>query len=185
MRSVLLALFALGLSACAGCEGPVQYKPLTEYTCEVGNFKVLFPGEPRWSSQGAAFSQIQLAEAFNPDMEFAVGYGDFGIGTPASADRPKIYKAMKDHLMKHYSATLLYEFTCSVEGSIGIEFGLKLSGDKGPEKIAKLRAVIVGRTLYNYGVVGNRVTANSPEARKFFDSFKIINKPGTSGVAQK
>gem|GEM_PF-7045757 len=61
---------------------------------------------------------------------------------------------------------------------------MKLPGDKESEKIAKLRAVVAGRTLYHYGIVGNRVTANSPEARQFFDLFKIIDNP-TAGLAKK
>lgn len=182
MRSGVVTFVAFGLFACAGCQFQVQYKPLTEYTCADGNFKILMPGEPRWSSRLAGFSTFHLAEAFNPDLEFALGYGEFQNGTPTSADLPKIYKAMKEHVLAEYKGTLLYEFTCTTDGCPGLEFGMKLPGDKEREKIGKMRALTNGRMLYFYGVVGNRITANSPEARQYFDSFKLINKP-TGAVA--
>jgi hypothetical protein len=169
----LLPVIAISLLVCTGCE--VKYKPLAEYTCPEGNFKVLLPGEPRWTTKYATFLPIRIAEAFNPDMEFAVGYGEFITGPPKPADVPKTYAAMKNAVLAESKSTLLYEFACTVDGFPGQEFGCRLPGEK--ERISKMRSVIIGNKVYMYGVVGSRVTANSPEARQFFDSFKVINKP--------
>lgn len=64
MRTGLLAFGLVGLLACGGCRVPVQYKPLTMYTSTEGNFKVLFQGEPSWSTKSASFTLIHVAEAF-------------------------------------------------------------------------------------------------------------------------
>ncbi len=164
------AFFMICITGCA-----VEYRPMQPFTSKEGNFTCVFPGgEPSWRMRGWSFPPIHVAEGYNPGIEYAAGYGDAAFA-PRTSDLPKIYADMKDKVVADFKATLLSSGEVWVDGYKGIEFVLKLPA--GDDRLCKMRAALVGKRAFMYGVVAEKADLNCADAHRFFSSFKLIDKP--------
>ena len=157
----------------AGCTVP--YQPMEPFSSKEGNFRCVFPGgNPSWRIKPWSFPPIQVAEGYNPEIEYAAGYGDAPVA-PKGMDLAKIYSDMRDKVVADFKAKLLYTGEIWIDGYRGTEFVIQLPGENG--RLCKMRAMFAGKRAFMFGVVASKPNLNHPDVHKFFASFQILEKP--------
>ena len=103
------------------------------------------------------------------DRSFTVTYVDYGSVNEALTD--KAFDGGRDRMLSETKAKLISEKKIKLKDYPGREWCLLYE-----EKLAYVRSYIVGNRLYTMYTEGETDKTQSDETKKFFSSFKLIEK---------
>lgn len=153
---------------------PVQPQ-LQRYISEEGRYSVMFPNEPKLSSQNITSPtgepMIQrMAMAAGADSLFMVGYFDYGTGIIFSLDKAR------DGMIESVKGVLLDEQSISLGGAPGRAIRISGRTDDGLEFINRARFYDISPRVYLLQCMVQK-SQDSPAAaercEQFFDSFRV------------
>ena len=137
-----------------------------EFTSRDGNFRVLFPDNPRQQT-GAERNLHQFSAAADSES-YGLAYADYPPGT----DWGNAVNGERDSILNSLAGSLVDEKRTSVEGYPGkwIRFvGQNTSGE--------LAIYFVGHRLYVLHALAPKGTRRPQNFSEFLNSFRLLSKP--------
>lgn len=162
-------LAALLLAGCAQNPGQSAANGAPAYAPQGGGFTVQMPG-PAQEQTDPNGTHMFLSEVNG--KAFIVGYTDFGNHlkvTKANADM--LLDAARNGMVQNAHSKVISETKITFQGHPGRD--LKLMTKEG--YFMQLKMVLSDTRLYQVGVATPKDEANSPEIKKFIDSFRLTN----------
>jgi hypothetical protein len=165
---VLAALFLM-----AGCNKPpapalAGWKPFSPD----GKFTVLMPGvpveQPPVTNSEFEAKKFSIRTAMSHVSGLAIAYAD-QPNRPVQSDPNKIMDALREQAKVDLRGQLLSEKPITLQGYPGRE--LRLSIPDGYEALQRI--YLVDKRLYSLIVIAGSKGLDSPEAKKFLDSFQV------------
>jgi hypothetical protein len=147
-----------------------------EFTSKEGHFKVLMPGKPEHnnldsvSDFGKGILHMNSAQA-NGTM-YAGNYSDFPEGIKKVPIK-QVFDSSRDGAVGNLDGKLVSEKDIELNKHPGREILIAVAGGV---RLFRVRVYLVDRRLYQVVVFGPKEAANSKEADKFLDSFKLTEK---------
>lgn len=168
LSPILLAL----ICALWGCEKPA----VTEWKAFApagGGFSVLLPSEPQLETQKAKDGSEPKVYRLYPFLSnvrgMAVGYADQPKGAASQRDAQTVLDESRDVSVADLKGKLLSETPISLGRFAGRELKVVIPNNY----VVRLRIYLAGQRKFSLMIVATTKNFDSPEARKFFDSFQI------------
>jgi hypothetical protein len=186
-KSILIGLMLLYISAIAAAQehtasqsDPGRTKPQPQrYISDAGRYSVLFPEEPKLSTQNMTMATgdraVQyMAMSFNEGTLFMVGYFDYPAGVTFNLDKAR------DGMIESAKGTLLAEQAISLGGSPGKQVKFLGHTDDGTtDFINRVRFFDVTPRVFVLQCMVTKDADGAAAADKcesFFDSFKVTTR---------
>lgn len=170
--SLVLLVFAVGVAA-AHAEDKPEWK---EFASQEGRFKVLMPGTPKpekFDTESDFGKGVLYMNSVAVDKTmYAANYCDF----PAEIKKApikQVFDSSRDGAVANMQGKLAGEKDIKLGDHPGREIQIEVAGGK---QLFRARVYLVEQRLYQVVVMGSREAANSKEADKFLDSFKLAEK---------
>ncbi len=161
----LLPVFRPGIDAAAW----------RDYASPGGNFKAEMPGTPKYTRQvqqvGADRLQVHTHEVQVgwPETSFSVSYSDYPPHVIQRIPVEARLDGSRDGAVKGIEGKLRHEKRLSLNSFPGRELEIEVPG-KGT---VMMRLYAVHQRIFILGVGGPWVKADSPDVKRFFDSFQL------------
>ena len=158
---------------------PGRAKPQPQrYVSDAGRYSVLFPDEPKLSTQNMTMASgdqaIQyMAMSFGEGIVFMAGYFDYPATVTFNLDKAR------DGMIESGKGTLLAEQAISLGGFPGKEVKFRGQTDDGTDFINRSRFYNAAPRVYVLQCVTTKEQDGPPVAQKcetFFDSFKVTTR---------
>jgi hypothetical protein len=163
-----VAAFLCGLQA--------QTADWTKYDSPEGQYSILFPGEPKLSTQeatAATGAKLPQYMAISVDSKNETFYSVLYFDLPS--DMKFSFNDGRDGILNKVKGTLISEKAISIEDYSGRELKISAPND-GAEYIVRARFYLVGTRIYLLQLLLDK-SADGPIADdksvKFFDSFQL------------
>jgi hypothetical protein len=164
-----LAVLLLALAFAAHAAEPWQ-----EVRSKEGAFAALFPADPKISIEppdpSGGVTNVFLASL--DKMDFEVSYTDYGARAFAGRSLEAIYNLARDDLVKGQPVKLLADRKIMLDGLPGREVVFAEADGYTQD----YRFFVMQSRIYAIVAGGPAGTENSPEAKRFLESFKLIVK---------
>jgi hypothetical protein len=168
LRFALPAL--LLISGCNKAPGPALagWKPFSPD----GKFTVLMPGtpveQPPVTNSEFEAKKFSIRTAMSHVSGLAIAYAD-QPNRPVQTDPSKVLDALREQAKTDLRGQLLSEKAITLQGYPGRE--LRLAIPDGYEALQRI--YLVDKRLYSLIVIAGSKGLDSPEAKKFLDSFQV------------
>jgi hypothetical protein len=159
---------------------PARTKPQSQrYLSEAGRYSVLFPDEPKLSTQNISTPtgepMVQyMAMSFGGGTVYMVGYFDYPAGITFNLDKAR------DGMIESAKGTLIDQQSISLGGAPGKQVKFAGRTDDGIDFINRTRLYDITPRVFVIQCMVVR-TDDSPAAAEkcenFFDSFKVRSAP--------
>lgn len=174
MKSLSVALAAVLLVAAAPAEKRLKWKPISS---KDGRYKVLMPGTPK-PGEIAVDCELGTTVAHTNTVTvgetlYIVNHSDFGAGVKKLSPK-EVYDATRDRLVEKVNGKVFGETDVMLGDHPGRETRIELGTDDGYRMFFRYRIFFVGSRLYQFSVSGTKKEADSKNADKFLNSFKLI-----------
>jgi hypothetical protein len=147
--------------------GCAQNPAGSAYESRDGGFSVQMPGSVQEKTD-ANGTHMFIGQSANKDQAFIVSYTDFKNGKVTKANADQVLNNVRDGILQNGKNKLVSESKINVDGHPGRD--IKLTTKDG--YIMRDKVIITeGRMYQVLAVSANKEEANSPEVKKFFDSF--------------
>lgn len=154
--------------------GKMQIDPSLwkEYSSPEGRFTVMMPGTPTRSRKPIAGTQAETYSVIlrRPDIGFHIQH--FDVHGPFAGDFAQL--ARDDVRETFPKGRIVNERPVTIGSHSGREFQVEMA----PNITVVRRIYLVGGRMYYVTVSGSRLSFDSPEIRKFLDSFQIHGPGG-------
>lgn len=159
-----------------------------EFTSAEGQFSVALPGTPVDKPRKAATAVGQVdyhsyeLELPRQGMSFAIAYFDFPVPVVSQQQLNLAFESRRKQVLEAASGKVAREETITLNGHPGrdIEFTI-------PDKPGRgyVRMLFVKPRMYLLLLDGPRVGVDSPEAKRFFESFRVTGAAKESDVPRE
>jgi hypothetical protein len=177
-QNALIGFVALGCALAFGGYylktkiGPDAGNEFREFVSQEGKFKVKFPGSPSTQTKGGFLFTIKSFSVDSKDGSYGVAYVDLpnvGVGGATNT----ILDSACTGMLKAMGAKKKSEARISLDGKYP---GREIHADI-PDKVWEMYAsfYIVNQRAYLVGVAGKSFWLKNENARKFLNSFALIN----------
>ena|SRR5688572_2717082 len=166
----VITLLCCGFAAVA--QQPVEWPKLDSTE---GRFRVLMPSkaEPTASETPLGVT-IHTFSSSNKTGTFMISYADYPNAATSPEHEQTVLDKVRDGVLKGTQAALVSETKLTLNGYPGREMYARKIID-GREMILSWRLLLVGRRLYQMAVGTTKANSESPEIKKFFLSFELVN----------
>ena len=103
-----------------------------------------------------------------------LSYADYPNEASSVTQQEAVLDGVRGGVLKGLEAELMSETKVTLNGHPGREFRAKKLSE-GSEVVFSWRILLVGRRLYQMGVVTTKADAESADIQKFFTSFQLSN----------
>ncbi|HEY5883382.1 MAG TPA: hypothetical protein VIT88_01775 [Pyrinomonadaceae bacterium] len=163
---------------CAGFAAAQQPAAWPKLESTEGRFRVLMPtkAEPSVSEVDSATAKINLYSfsSANKVGSFMVSYADYPNAASSPAHEQTVLDGIRGGVLKGLGADMVSETKLTLNGYPGREMrATKII--EGTEIIFSWRLLLVGRRIYQMGVGTAKADSESPDIKKFFLSFELVN----------
>jgi hypothetical protein len=173
-QTALIGFVALGCAMAFGGYflknkiGPDAGNEFREFVSNEGRFRVKFPGSPTTQTKGGFLYSIKTFSVESKDGSYAVTYVDL----PSGASNANLDAACTG-MLKAMGAKKKSEARISLDGKYP---GREIHADI-PDRVWEMYAsfYIVNQRAYLVGVMGKSFWLKNDNARKFLNSFALIN----------
>lgn len=146
-----------------------------EFKSDAGKFSVEAPGEMKEASQDipSAAGTIKLTTytATAGNKAFIVSYNDYPAAVTSAAPQTLLDGAQSGAIAQ-VNGTLVNDKNINLSGNPGKEYVANVKTPQG-DAVAKARIYLVKTRLYQTLAIVPKNEADSPDAIKFLDSFKL------------
>ena len=167
-----LAILLAAVLCHFGCSKP----PVSEwkqFSPAGGGFSVLLPSDPTLEVQKAADGSEPKVYRLYPFLSnvrgMAVGFADQPKGAAGQRPATKILDESRDVSVVDLKGKLVSETPITLQGYPGRELTVSVPNNY----MVRMRIYVVGQRKYSLMIVALAKNIDSPEARKFFESFQI------------
>lgn len=176
-QNALIGFVALGCALAFGGYylktkiGPDAGNEFREFVSQEGKFKVKFPGSPSTQTRGGFLFTIKSYMVELKDGAYGVAYVD--LPNVAGGASNTMLDSARDGMLKAMGAKKKSEARISLDGKYP---GREIHADV-PDKVAEMYAsfYIVNQRAYMVMVIGKSFWLKNENARKFLNSFALIN----------
>jgi hypothetical protein len=175
MKKVSATVLVL-VSAALLCGLQAQTNDWIKYNSPEGRYSILFPGEPKLSTQegttkdGQKFPQYLAASPDSSEALCMVGYFDVAPGLTFSFDDGR------NGMVNAIKGILISEKAISIGGYTGRELKISATGEDGTDYIVRARFYQAGSRVYVVQLIVAK-SAEGPVADaksvKYFNSFQV------------
>jgi hypothetical protein len=183
---ILIAVSLLFLPAIASAQehtgaesDPARTKPQPQrYVSDAGRYSVLFPSEPKLSTQNITMATgdeaVQyMAMSFGGGALLMVGYFDYPAGITFNLDKAR------NGMVESAKGTLLDEQSISLDGAPGRQVRFAGRTEDGTDFINRARFYDIALRVYVLQCMVVKTDEGPAAAQKcesFFDSFKVSSR---------
>jgi hypothetical protein len=143
-----------------------------------GRFSVVMPTKPRVEVKDvdSAVGKLTLYSysSSTAAVFLLVSFGDYPKEPADAAHKEDVLDGVRDGVLKGLGAELLSEERITIGINPGRAFVAKKT-DKDSELVFHWRVFLVGRRLYQLGVVMQKQNAETPDTTKFLKSFQLTS----------
>jgi hypothetical protein len=145
-----------------------------EFRCAEGKFRVFLPGLPSQKSQNIAGMNLQMYTLQYSHGAYMAAYVDTPIPSGEAEWRTQQrLDGARQGALGNVNGQLIRESRIRLHGrEPGREIEANLPGQAG---VLRGRFYVVNRRMYQVMVIGNPTFVHSDNARRFLDSFSLIN----------
>ena len=166
----VITLLCCGIAAVA--QQPAEWSKLDSTE---GRFRALTPSKAEPAvSQTPGGVTIHTFSSSNKTGTFMISYADYPNAATSQAHEQTVLDKVRDGVLKGAQATLVSETQLTLKGHPGREMQARKIID-GAEVILNWRLFLVGSRLYQMAVGTTKADSESPEIKKFFLSFELVN----------
>ena len=170
--------FAVITLLCCGFAAVAQPVEWSKVDSTEGRFRALMPSkaEPTRSEVASKGGKITLFtfSSSNKTGAYMLSYADYPNAATSPAQEQTVLDGVRDGVLRGAEAALVSETKMTLNGYPGREMRAKRMVE-GTEMIFSWRLFLVGRRLYQLAVATTKADSESPEIRKFFLSFELVN----------
>jgi hypothetical protein len=159
-RLAISAIAVLALALGAGAQEPQEFRS------ERGRFSVKFPGAPLEKMPSAGVHTFTLTKS---PLLYKVGYADVALEAIQRDGIEKTLDQARDALAEAVQGEVVSDKKAVLEGHPGRDTLIKLGNGH-----IQLRQFMVGRRLFQVLTSGSKEAIDSPPARSFHESFKLL-----------
>lgn len=171
--------FAVVILLCCGfaavAQQPVEWSKLDSTE---GRFRALTPSkaEPAVSGvpSGTGKITVHTFSSSNKTGTFLLSYADYPNAATSPAHEQTVLDKVRDGVLKGTQAALVSETKLTLNGYPGRELRA-MRTIEGTAMIFSWRLFLVGSRLYQLAVATTKADSESPEIKKFFLSFELVN----------
>lgn len=150
----------------------------TKVNSPEGRFTVELPSKPETQVRDVdspmGILKLYVFGGSNGTGQFLISYADYP-SEPISGTQPEaVLDGVRGGVLKGLQADLISETRVTLKGHPGREMRAKRILE-GSEVVFSWKMFLVGRRLYQMGVVTSTADAESPDIQKFFMSFQLAN----------
>jgi len=168
MRLILALSLGLSLAACGS-------RDWVEVRSQEGRFSIKMPAPPTESTRlvetAAGTIALRSWELDQQDFKYLVSFSDYPDAFLASRDPEAILDAASEGANTFVAGTRLEETPISLGKNPG-RFLVLL--DASGERVMQIRLLLVGRRLYQFGIVTRRQDRSAAEVDRFLDGFALL-----------
>lgn len=149
---------------------PARDVPLAEwktFQSEVGSFSVLVPIPPKEEQQTNGPSKIYVFRSFTSQQDFKLTYVELPNAAP---DVKTLWERTKPGMTARKELKLIGEKMIEANGTTGLELTAE-----SEFAFMQIRFFTSGNGIYQLTALSLNKKAETPEARAFLDSFKLLD----------
>jgi hypothetical protein len=166
----VITLLCCGFAAVA--QQPVEWSKLDS---SEGRFRALTPSKAEKTvGETPSGITIHTFSSSNKTGTFMISYADYANAATSPAQEQTVLDKVRDGVLKGTQAALVSETKLTLNGHPGREMQARKIID-GAEMILSWRLFLVGTRLYQLAVGTTKADSESPEIKKFFRSFELVN----------
>ena len=166
----VITLLCCGFAAVA--QQPAEWSKLDS---SEGRFRALTPSKAKLTvSETPGGVTIHTFASSNDRGSFMISYADYPNAPTSPAHEQTVLDKVRDGVLKGAQAALVSETKLTLKGHPGREMQARKIID-GAEVILNWRLFLVGPRLYQMAVGTTKADSESPEIKKFFLSFELVN----------
>jgi V8-like Glu-specific endopeptidase len=167
--TVVCATFALAVQT------PIEW---VKVDSTEGRFTAVMPSKPdkgvREVDTAVGKLQLYTFGSSNNTGQFMLSYADYPSEATTATQQEAVLDGVRGGVLKGLQADLISETRVTIKGYPGRELrATKMTEDT--EVVFSWKMFLVGRRLYQMGVVTVKADAGSPDIQKFFMSFQLSN----------
>ena len=167
LASAALSLFLL-IASC----GPAEW---VDVRPESAGFSIQMPGAPVESTESVEIAggeiSVRMYVLEHGDFNYMVSYSDHAEKTLASTTLEQMLDGARDGVAASIRGEILDEFAISLGNHPGRYVVVR---DSTGELTLQIRLLLVGRRLYQFGVLTSAGDRSSPAVTRFLDSFALL-----------
>lgn len=168
--------FQLSDGTAAAAAGAGGGEPADKFESKEWKFRAGYTGTPEAGEAAGPFAtRLKAFTQTTPQGSYAVGVVDLPL--PETTSPVDVAKRL-DETQSAFAAVHRAKLESSTNGVLGKYQGrdmvFKLPAKGGEDRVARVRAYLVGKRLYQVSVTGPAAFANADAATEFLNSFEVV-----------